>query len=452
MFGGTHSSFGLVVAAVAAVIGTAIGNLLVRHYVVALAGLGAYGLLALGLYYWAAARRSLTRLLHSPASGTAEAASKETAVPLESAEEQALTQRPESGGEPTGSGQHLAEAWRRRKRALRAGSGIAVLAVILAACCYVLGYWGIGNGFAHGPGWGTLSLLITLIIAVLVTRRWPRSRNRYLRYRLSTAAMACCLAAAGLWAGATLGATNLVPPCPPPAELTVLTSADDLAAVQAAIPGFEQNEPARVHTACYTVDVTAYAAPTDSDVWHGLESGWRGPALSTIGPRPDVWIPGSSAEVTEVREHEGSRLTSLTSLGSIGSSPLVVAVPTGLANGPLAGLLPEVGSTWGSIYDALAGLNVRLAVPDPAVSETGLLGIAGLYPNLSRADKREIESAGNFPADSENLLCEAAQTIEGDDKAPVIAYLVSEAALIASNADQLTGTACAALTDRRRGR
>jgi hypothetical protein len=407
MLGSTQSSVGLVVAAVAAVIGSALGNLLVRHYIVALIGLGSYGLVTLSLYHWAAIRRSLSRLRRG----------------------ELLVSRRKSGPAPP------------RRRLTRVCSVAAILLGTLAAFCYVLGYWGIGSGFAHGAGWGALSLLTTLTVVVLVARRWQRSRASRVRYR---SAMAYCVAAAGLSAGATLGSGNLVPPCAAPAELTVLTSQEDLAAVQAAIPGFEQHEPTGLHTACYAVDVTAYAAPTDDDAWHGLETGWGTAALSAVGPRPDVWIPGSSAEVAAVREHHGPRLVSL---GSIASSPLVVAVPASLLSGPLA-RLPKLRNTWGGIYHALSQEHIGLAIPDPGVSETALLGIAGLYPDLTSAEEHRIESSGSFPADSENLLCDAAQTAERGGRPPSAAYLVSEAALIASNANQLTEGACATLTQQ----
>ena len=134
----------------------------------------------------------------------------------------------------------------------------ALLAVVLAAYGYVLGYWVIGYGFARGPAPGMLGILLTLTAAalVIVGACWRRpSWRSWLGYRARTA-LACCVAAAALSAGATLGSTGLVPACPAPAELRVLTSAEDLAAIQAAIPGFEQYEPAHLHTACYAVDVT----------------------------------------------------------------------------------------------------------------------------------------------------------------------------------------------------
>jgi uncharacterized membrane protein YfcA len=438
MFGGTRAPVWVVAATV---IGTALGTLLIQHYSVALIALAAYGLVAVGLYYWSAVRRLMGMLRRAPKPTKHSAPESADATRAASAAREpgaAAAQSPDSDAGSAAAPLRPGLAWRVR-------AGTAVLVVILAACCAALGYWVIGNGFAHSLRWGTLSLLLTVVIAVAVILGvwwWQRSWPSWLRYRARTA-MACSVAAAGLSAGATLGNTNLVPPCPPPVELTVMTSQQTLGTVQAAIPEFERAEPARLHTACYAVDVTAYAAATDYDAWHGFETGWGAATLSAVGPRPEIWIPDSSAEVTAVREHNGPQFTAL---GSIASSPLVVAVPSDLVTGPLA-RLPRQGkrTTWLSIYAALSHDHIGLAMPNPAVSETALLEIAGLYAVLTPAEKRGIESSGSFPADSGSLLCDAARAGEQGDHPAATAYLVSEAAMIASNTDQLAAGPCAAL-------
>jgi hypothetical protein len=438
MFGGTQAPVGVVAATF---IGTALGALVVQHYSVTLVVLGAYGLVGVVLYYWGAIRRLMGVLRRAPTPTAPSVPERAVATRRESAarESGAAAQSPHSDAGSAAAALRRGLAWRVR-------GGTAVLIVILAACCSALGYWVIGNGFAHSLRWGALSLLLTVIIvsaAILGARWWQRSWPSWLRYRARTA-MACSVAAAGLSAGVTLGSTNLVPPCSPPAELTVLTSQQTLGAVQAAIPEFERTEPARLHTACYAVDVEAYAAATDYDAWHGLETGWGAATLSASGPRPEIWIPDSSAEVTAVRDHNGPRLTAL---GSIASSPLVVAIPSGLVTGPLARLLRQgKRTTWRSIYTALSHSHIGLAMPDPAVSETARLEIAGLYAALTPAEERGIESSGSFPADSGSLLCAAAQADEHDDRPVPTAYLVSEAAMIASNTEQLAAGPCAALT------
>lgn len=57
--------------------------------------------------------------------------------------------------------------------------------------------------------------------------------------------MACAVTCLGLSAGGTLGHLDLAPPCPLPVEIPVLAAQYNLAAVQAAVTTFEQDEPAQ---------------------------------------------------------------------------------------------------------------------------------------------------------------------------------------------------------------
>lgn len=408
LLGGTQSSVGLVAAAV---IGTAVGDLLIRYDLVTLVVLAAYALTVLGLYFWGTVRRSLGAL-RTPGQPRPARRAPEPEV-----------------AEPEYAGSRDRRAWRAR-------SGTMFVVFLLAACGYVLGYWVIGYGFAHSAGQAVLSLLLTLIVifAVIVTaRRRPRSWPPWLLTRTGTA-LACCIATVSLSAGATLGRTDLVPPCPAPAELRVLTSQEDLGAIQAAIPAFEQYEPRHRHQACYVVDVTAYAAPSDGAPSSGLPAAWGQAALYGDGPRPDIWIPSSSAEVRDSKR--------LHMLGPIGSSPLVVAIPDEMVSKYHLARL-EQHRSWDSLYNVLSDHHIGLAMPNPELSETARLGIAGLYP-LTLKEERVIEASGSFPPDSGNLLCGAAQAAEHDSR-PATGYLVSEAALISSNARRLTAGACTTL-------
>jgi Ca-activated chloride channel homolog len=395
ILGGTPTAVGLVVAAV---VGTAIGNLLTRYVLYSLLALAAFALAVLGLYYGDNVRRSLRR-----------AQPRKKVV-----------------------------AWRTRGR---------IMAVIcaLGGCGYFLGYWVLGHGFARGAwvGIGYLLVILAAVAAVLAVVRWRRgSWPGWLRRRARTG-LACLMVAAGLSAGGTVGRADLAPPCPAPAELRVLTSSDDLGAVQAAIPGFEQYEPAHRGTGCYVVDVTAYAAPSDRAAWSGLAAGWGPAELGSDGPRPDIWIPGSSAEVAQVAGAPGG--PGLHRLGSMASSPLVVAVPDELVGKhSLADL--EQDASWPGLHDRLRGEGIGLAMPNPELSETARLQIAGLYPALNPADRRVIAASGSFPPDGGNLLCDAAQAAEQGTSQPATGYLVPEAALINGNAGQLTEGACATLT------
>src|SRR5256885_1178337 len=74
-------------------------------------------------------------------------------------------------------------------------------------------------------------------LAGCMTVAWFFRRRRWAAWLLpgSRLAMACTVAALGLSAGGTLGSLDLVPPCPVPVELPVLSSAESLPGVLRAI-------------------------------------------------------------------------------------------------------------------------------------------------------------------------------------------------------------------------
>ena len=239
--------------------------------------------------------------------------------------------------------------------------------------------------------------------------------------------MACVLMTAAVITGAELGLTVRAATCPVPVELRVLTSQEDLAAIQAAIPAFEQVEPEYVGSACFAVQLTAYApydAPNAMQMATAFDSGWNSDALSGIGPEPDIWIPDSTAEVEAVRSTLPPGGPALGQPRPIGYSPVVVAIPDQLvAADSLDGL--EHGQSWSTLYSDFTHLKIRLALPNPGLSETGLFEIAGLNGAINASDWRPLEASGNFPLDSQSLLCEASQPGGAADTA----YLVSEAAM-----------------------
>ena len=322
--------------------------------------------------------------------------------------------------------------------------------------------YGVGREFARGALPGLVSLLIAVAVVVAARPLWQLLRSwskrlRHLRpdwppwrrrrdgrdgaaaadgpdqvkgrivYQSALVVMACVLMTAAVITGAELGLTVRAATCPVPVELRVLTSQEDLAAIQAAIPAFEQVEPKYVGSACFAVQLTAYApydAPNAMQMATAFDSGWNSDALSGIGPQPDIWIPDSTAEVDAVRSTLPPRGPELGQPRSIGYSPVVVAIPDQLvAADSLDGL--EQGQSWSTLYSYFTHLKIRLALPNPGLSETGLFEIAGFYGAISATDRRIIEASGNFPLDSQSLLCEASQP----GGAASTVYLVSEAAM-----------------------
>ena len=341
-----------------------------------------------------------------------------------------------------------------------AGLGLAGLAALVGIS------YGVGREFARGALPGLVSTLIAVAVVVAVWPLWqllrpwarrlrqlrpdwplrPRRRAGHDRaaaangpdgakgrslYPSARVVMACVLMAAAVITGAELGLTVRAAACPAPVELRVLTSQEDLAAIQAAIPAFEQAEPRYVGSPCFAVQLTAYApydAPDAMQMATAFDSGWNSDALSGIGPEPDIWIPDSTAEVDAVRSTLPSGGPALGQPRPIGFSPVVVAIPDQLvAADSLDGLAQ--GQSWSTLYTDFTHLGIRLALPNPGLSETGLFEIAALYGAISPSARRHIEASGNFPLDSQSLLCEASQAKGQPGAAAHTAYLVSEAAM-----------------------
>jgi Bacterial extracellular solute-binding protein len=364
---------------------------------------------------------------------------------------------PAGGAAPPASAAPPARTW------------VIVIMCALLAVAFAVGYWTIGNGFAHSDALGYAAVAgVLACAAVAMVVAWFSRRPRWAAWLVpgSRMAMACAVAGLGLSAGGTLGSLDLVPSCPVPTELRVLTSEEALPGVQNATTMFEQDEQAILHQGCYAVDLTAYAAPSDAAAEEGLESGWGASALSTSGsrldplstsgPRPDIWIPASSAEtdaVSAALDTSGAAVPQLGIGGSVASSRVVVAVPNSLiARDSIYGT--DTSGKLGTIYQLLAGHGISLGMPSPRESAAALLGVIKLYGDLKPGTERKIEASGNFPADSATLLCQGAQAAQQaqptGQQPPPAAYLVSEAAVNLNNAGRLTGLtegACPTLTE-----
>lgn len=343
---------------------------------------------------------------------------------------------------------------------------VRVVAAMLAGIAALTGIsYGIARAFASGAVPGSVSLLLTAAVAGTVAMLWrlrgswsawlrehppkllPRSQKAeasqetspatgspeaakgWTGYPRARVVMSCVLAAAAVMTGAELGFGARATACPVPSVLRILTSAEDLPAVQAAIGVFEQDEPKYAGSTCFAVQLTAYApenAPNAAQLATDFESRWDRQALSTIGPEPDVWIPDSTAEVHAVEIPITRGGPTFGRPRSIGYSPLVVAMPADLVASNSIGPL-EQNQSWKTLYADLSGLSIKLALPSPDLSEAGLFEITSLYGVLSNTeDEHRIESSGDFPPDSGSLLCEAGQAA---GQPLDTAYLVSEAAM-----------------------
>jgi len=314
---------------------------------------------------------------------------------------------------------------------------LIVFCVALAmSVTFGYGFWVIGNGFAHSSVlgvWGLVSVVVVLAVVMLLARRL-RSAPDWLAWLRAwrNGVLAIGVSAIGLSSGATLGYAQLLPgpvtaaPCPAPTELRVLAASEVLGPLQAAITSYEQDERSRFASSCYAVDITAYAAGNDKAADDGIVGGWN----LADGPRPDVWVPASTEELPVQAASADNPV--LDPHDSIATSPIVVAVPSGLVTSALAQY--EQNHSLPDIYEAIKG-SFTLQVPNPRLSETARLGIADLYPALSQAEQAQIGDSVSFPTDSGNLLCQSAPT-------EPTSYLVSKVTVWQNNDGDLGASAC----------
>ncbi|MCK7627916.1 substrate-binding domain-containing protein [Streptomyces sp. RS10V-4] len=177
-------------------------------------------------------------------------------------------------------------------------------------------------------------------------------------------------------------------------RLEVVASPDVAPALEA-VAGQAREDGIRSDGKCLDVSVNAQAASEVADALAGRPA----------DPAFQVWVPDSSLWVDRVTDERGS---SLTAVGSIASSPIVLgAVPSA------AKTLGWPGRTypWTGLAGTAAGGGLRLGVADPAHSATGLLALA----RIGAADGKEAGTraeAATRTAAAAALLSE--RVVDGD--------------------------------------
>jgi hypothetical protein len=433
-------------------VGIAVGNDLTTvfaHSPALFIGVLAVVTIAIGALYFFSDMRDRLRSSGATETGTGENNSDRNDASASVVKTGADSTRQATGGQAEQQPPPTVEPDRGTGRALRADDVAEPSPAVrwwLIVCCVALamsvtfayGFWVIGDGFAHSSVlgvWGLVSVVVVLAVVMLLARRL-RSAPNWLAWLRAwrNGVLAIGVSAIGLSSGATLGYAQLLPgpvaaaPCPPPTELRVLAASEALGPLQAAITDYEQDERSRFASPCYAVDITAYAAGNDKAADDGIIGGWN----LADGPRPDVWLPASTEELPVKTSPADD--PALAPLGSIATSPVVVAVPSALVTPALAQY--EQNHALSDIYEAIKG-GFTLQVPNPRLSETARLGIADLYPALSQAEQARIGDSVSFPTDSGNLLCQSTPT-------KPTAYLVSNVTVRQSNDGSLGASACPA--------
>ncbi|MBT2213983.1 MULTISPECIES: vWA domain-containing protein [Actinomadura] len=193
--------------------------------------------------------------------------------------------------------------------------------------------------------------------------------------------------------------------CEPPPDVRVMAAPENMALAQAEAARFVQAESDA--DGCLAVRVTVFEAPPPGNVLGGV---FKDMGILTELPRPDVWLPATSASVEEVVRNLAPEAR-LTWGGRYAgpASPLVLVLSE-----PDAGELGLTGSeslTWRRLAEKVRG--TRLLMPSPQTTETGLVGLAALlsgdtsdaFQQRRRVLAGQVEAGGAAADDPGEVLC-----------------------------------------------
>ncbi|MEE4544876.1 substrate-binding domain-containing protein [Streptomyces sp. V4-01] len=297
----------------------------------------------------------LVRLLHN---GVEEGTNVIRVVPLAKALRQAMRDRTTVEGDPWVPRYHRAETDHEVVIGLRAG--------------------------LDDPLWQRAGE--TLAAWATSLRAWPRSRLRRAgggsgALPVALTAAAVVLAAAGGYGTYRLASGH--PPCAPPLELRVLTDPDVAPTVRQAVSGYLASSENHGAGGCRRSDIDV-ESPKATDVVTGLQQSlrWQNPSgdgdfqpQRDIGAQPDVWIPGSST--SHARADNGEGPVTLRNLGSIASSPIVLAVPRSVPAPPDNGADRHLNQLVADVRTA--DPKTVLLRDDPEFTDSAQLATVALY-------------------------------------------------------------------------
>ncbi len=230
--------------------------------------------------------------------------------------------------------------------------------------------------------------------------------------------------------------------CPHPIELAVLSSPDGLAPARKLAERYEQ-WTAKRNYGCPTVSTYVYATST-GETREALTAGWSAEHLRNVGPRPDLWLPDSGAEVDKLKATDIDK-TLIAEDYPVASSPLVLGIASSTV------VKAQRSLTWTKWLQQVRDV-VR---PDPSTSPMGEVATAVLYgveQPVDGAGARAIELQIGQSLDRDGyplgngleILCRHRQLIT-----PRSAVIVSEQALVQFNVGAPLGGKCATAERRR---
>lgn len=238
--------------------------------------------------------------------------------------------------------------------------------------------------------------------------------------------------------------------CPHPAQLTILTTPEGLQSAREIARSYESHT-ARENFGCAEAEIYVYPAVPE-EAQQAVASGWAEDRLTTLGPRPDLWLPGSTDYTVEPATTHGA-LAEVDSV-SVASTPIVLAVPGSLLGDDVR--VSRTGVTWSKALEQVWRRQWAVARPDPAGSLVGRLATMAIYDSLARengspltvTEARVLESRLDaalddfgYPLGGElDLLCRHLREPE-----PRAAVIVTEHQMRRFNHELVLGGACAVL-------
>ncbi|CNF51341.1 Uncharacterised protein [Mycobacterium tuberculosis] len=319
----------------------------------------------------------------------------------------------------------------------------------------------LGVTLVHGAFW--LNAAVTLLVVAVLTGAmfafYPRTAHAALErvsrtLRWGGATLGWGLGGAALMALVLLAGTGAARlhertgSCGQPLDLRVLTAPETLTPLRAAAAEFADDSRDR---GCreYSVTVVPEAGPVP--LYDGFRLLWRRSEAADaghsddqqlFGPQPDIWIPSSTAEYDFVPKGPGQVVAEdapagvgavpgggaaaagrgaaapsgkgdpvFRVRGSLGTSPLVLALFTGAHESVADPIAAPIAPSTAALLERVADAGVRLrgiARPVPETSAAALAVTPALYgatPGRDAADERFAEPADLVAPDAVSLLC-----------------------------------------------
>lgn len=274
--------------------------------------------------------------------------------------------------------------------------------------------------------------------------------------RLSTARRGVVLGAAGLVVLLSLSLLLLpdsnplqvaLKGCPPPTELSVLTTPDQQEVVRSAAEDFSEDRAREEMRNCIPVRVSVNVVGDPSRARELLRKGWND---LREGPRPHIWLPDSTADVALLRHgRQGPETPGLVQEGSTRSTPLVLGLPPSATDVPACAGTDPAGepSSLDECARAVTEAGFLLARPSPEVSASALLHTEALYsahrgPERNGAIRMTEARVTSAALDAEGDLGLLCALRSGNTGASSVGVLSTEYAVRAYNGEDGTDLDC----------